>query len=126
MNDSCARAQDGITLIMAVGILGVLSFTGATIIYYSSTNARSAEYASKNRETAYDLAEAGDRRDDRRPVNTARTTPQPDLLPDHDSYLRGRQRHLSGTLTSSAETWTMTSTGTVRTTDGHRGHHQRR
>ena len=52
------KAQEGITLIMAIGILGVLSLTGATLIYYSSSNARSAN-ASKGRETAYDLAEAG-------------------------------------------------------------------
>jgi Tfp pilus assembly protein PilX len=38
------RRQDGITLIMAMGILGVLTMTGASLIYYSSTNARSAEY----------------------------------------------------------------------------------
>jgi hypothetical protein len=52
------RRQDGITLVMAVGILGVLSFTGATLIYYSTTNARSAEYSTVNA-SAYDLAEAG-------------------------------------------------------------------
>jgi hypothetical protein len=52
------RNQDGITLIMAVGILGILSFTGATLIYYSSTNARSAEF-SNDSTSAYDLAEAG-------------------------------------------------------------------
>jgi hypothetical protein len=52
------RNQDGITLIMAVGILGVLSFAGTTLIYYSSTNARSAEF-SNDSTSAYDLAEAG-------------------------------------------------------------------
>ena len=50
--------QDGITLIMAVGILGVLSVSAVTLIYYSSTNARSAEYSVDNA-SAYDLAEAG-------------------------------------------------------------------
>jgi hypothetical protein len=52
------RNQDGITLIMAVGILGVLSFTGTTLIYYSTANARSAEF-SNDSTSAYDLAEAG-------------------------------------------------------------------
>ena len=52
------KRQDGITLIMAVGILGVLSFTGATMVYYSSTNARSAE-VSVDSTSAYSLAEAG-------------------------------------------------------------------
>jgi len=50
--------QDGITLVMAVGILGCLTLTGATLVYYSSTNARSTEYSVSNA-SAYDLAEAG-------------------------------------------------------------------
>ena len=43
---------------MAVAILGVLSLSGVTLIYYSGTNARSAEYSVQNA-SAYDLAEAG-------------------------------------------------------------------
>jgi len=52
------RRQDGITLVMAVGILGVLTVSGTTLIYYSSTNARSVSYSTGNA-NAYDLAEAG-------------------------------------------------------------------
>src|ERR671925_1656585 len=52
------RQEDGITLIMAVGILGMLTLTGTTLVYYSNTNARSAQYSDKNA-SAYDLAEAG-------------------------------------------------------------------
>ena len=52
------RRQDGITLVMAVGILGVLSVSGTTLIYYSSTNARSVSYSTANA-SAYDLAESG-------------------------------------------------------------------
>src|ERR671925_455512 len=43
------RRQDGITLVMAVGILGMLTLTGTTLVYYSNTNARSAQYSDKNR-----------------------------------------------------------------------------
>jgi hypothetical protein len=43
---------------MAVGILGVLTLTGGTLVYYSSTNLRSAEFSNENA-SAYDLAEAG-------------------------------------------------------------------
>jgi hypothetical protein len=43
---------------MAVGILGVLTLTGGTLVYYSSTNLRSAEFSTGNA-SAYDLAEAG-------------------------------------------------------------------
>jgi hypothetical protein len=43
---------------MAIGILGVLTMSGTALIYYSNTNARSAEY-SDDKSSAYDLAEAG-------------------------------------------------------------------
>ncbi len=52
------RAQEGITLVMAIGILGVLSLTGTTLIYYSSTTMRSGAYSGNN-SNAYSLAEAG-------------------------------------------------------------------
>jgi hypothetical protein len=43
---------------MAVGILGVLTMTGTTLVYYSNSNARNAEYSNRSA-SAYDLAEAG-------------------------------------------------------------------
>ena len=43
---------------MAIGILGVLTISGTTLVYYSNSNARSAEF-SKDNSSAYDLAEAG-------------------------------------------------------------------
>jgi hypothetical protein len=52
------RAQEGITLVMAVGILGCFTLTGATLMYYASTTSRSAAYSGQNN-GAYDLAEAG-------------------------------------------------------------------
>ena len=52
------RAQEGITLVMAVGILGCFSLTGTAVIYYSSTTMRSAAYSGDN-SNAYSLAEAG-------------------------------------------------------------------
>jgi Tfp pilus assembly protein PilX len=52
------RRQEGISLIMAVGVLGVLSLSGATLIQYSNANNRSSEYSKANA-SAYDLAEAG-------------------------------------------------------------------
>jgi hypothetical protein len=53
-----ARRQDGIALIMAIGILGVLSIVSASLIYYSSTNSRQASYQGKSA-GALDVAEAG-------------------------------------------------------------------
>ncbi|HEV3408340.1 MAG TPA: pilus assembly PilX N-terminal domain-containing protein [Gaiellaceae bacterium] len=52
------RKEDGISLVMALGILGALSVTGSTLVYYSSANARSAEY-SKDNTGSYVVAEAG-------------------------------------------------------------------
>ena len=88
------RAQEGITLIMAIGILGVLSLTGATLIYYSTSNARSAS-ASKGRETAYTLAEAGVAQ--ALSVLNSSLNPLTGLAPLlDDAPARGRQRHVLG------------------------------
>jgi hypothetical protein len=104
------KRQDGITLIMAVGILGVLSVSGVTLIYYSSTNARSAEYSVKNG-SAYDLAEAGI--DEMmavlsKPTNNAL---MPDLLPETTHEYNGGTVTWSGALDQLTQTWSVTSTG---------------
>ena len=52
------RRQDGITLVMAVGILGVLTISGAAVVTFTDANARNAAYSDRS-STAYDLAEAG-------------------------------------------------------------------
>jgi Tfp pilus assembly protein PilX len=108
------RAQEGITLIMAIGILGVLSLTGATLIYYSSSNARSAS-ASKGRETAYDLAEAGVAQA-LSVLNNALNPLTGSLLGSTTLQLEGGSVTYSGTL--SGEVWTITSTGTVKNPTG--------
>ena len=103
------RAQEGITLIMAIGILGVLSLTGATLIYYSSSNARNAS-ASKGRETAYTLAEAGIAQA-LSVLNSSLNPLTGSLLASTTLQLEGGSVTYSGTL--SGETWTITATGTV-------------
>jgi Tfp pilus assembly protein PilX len=108
------RAQEGITLIMAIGILGVLSLTGATLIYYSSSNARNAS-ASKGRETAYTLAEAGIAQG-LSVLNSALNPLTGSLLSSTTVQLEGGSVTYSGTL--SGETWTITSTGTVKNPTG--------
>ena len=122
------RRQDGITLIMAIGVLGVLMMTGTTLIYYSSTNARSAEYSNDN-SAAYDLAEAG--------VNEMMAIlarPENNAL---NKYLLGEQANGSvvhtthtyesgtvewwGQLTQSvtgASTWSLNSIGRVKSPTG--------
>ncbi|HEU4450175.1 MAG TPA: hypothetical protein VFR63_09395 [Gaiellaceae bacterium] len=104
--------QDGMTLIMAVGILGMLSLTGATLIYYSSTNARSVEYSVRNA-SAYDLAEAGI--DEMmavlsKPTNNALL---PDVLPETTHEYDSGTVTWSGTLDQLTQTWSLTSTGRI-------------
>src|ERR671918_1369379 len=106
------RRQDGITLVMAVGILGMLSLTGATLVYYSSTNARSVEYSVRNA-SAYDLAEAGI--DEMmavlsKPTNNAL---MPTLLPETTHEYDGGTVTWSGTLNQLTQTWSLTSTGRI-------------
>jgi Tfp pilus assembly protein PilX len=108
------RAQEGITLIMAIGILGVLSLTGATLIYYSTSNAKSAS-ASKGRETAYTLAEAGIAQA-LSVLNSSLNPLTGSLLGSTTLQLEGGSVTYSGTL--SGETWTITSTGTVKNPTG--------
>jgi hypothetical protein len=106
------RRQDGITLVMAVGILGMLSLTGATLVYYSSTNARSVEYSVQNA-SAYDLAEAGI--DEMmailsKPTNNAL---MPGLLPETTHEYDGGTVTWSGTLNQLTQTWSLSSTGRI-------------
>ncbi len=99
---------------MAIGILGVLTLTGATLIYYSTANARSAS-ASKGRETAYDLAEAGIAQA-LSVLNSSLNPLTGSLLAETTLQLEGGAVTYSGTL--SGETWTITSTGTVKNPTG--------
>jgi hypothetical protein len=122
------RRQDGITLVMAVGILGVLTVSGTTLIYYSSTNARSVQYSAANA-SAYDLAESGINE-----MMSILSKPDNNAL---NKYLLGEQANGSvthtthtydggtvewyGTLTQSvagASTWSLTSIGKVNNPTG--------
>ena len=122
------RRQDGITLVMAVGILGVLTVSGTTLIYYSSTNARSVSYSASNA-SAYDLAESGINE-----MMSVLSKPDNNAL---NKYLLGEQTNGTvthtthtydggtvewyGTLTASvsgASTWSLTSIGKVANPTG--------
>ncbi len=112
--------QDGITLVMAVGILGVLSLGGTSAIYYSSANQRSAQYSKQNA-SAYDLAEAGINEMMAvlaKPENNALT---PSLLPQTTRTYDTGSVTWSGTLNYSTTTWAVTSTGTIKNPTGATG-----
>ncbi len=111
------RRQDGISLVMAVGILGVLSLAGTSTIYYSSSNARSAEYSQENA-SAYDLAEAGINEILSilgKPENNALEV---NLLPQTTRTYDAGSVTWSGTLNLSTATWAITSTGTIANPTG--------
>jgi Tfp pilus assembly protein PilX len=119
------RRQDGITLVMSIGILGVLTMTGTALIYYSSTNARTAEY-SDDKSSAYDLAEAGINE-----MMAILSRPENNSL---NKYLLGYQNggtvvHTThtydrgtvewwGTLDEAAATWALTSVGRIKNSTG--------
>lgn len=106
---------------MAVGVLGMLTLSGTTLIYYSNTNARSAEFSARGG-SAYNLAEAGIDE-----VMAILSKPENNAL---NPYLLGKQADgsvtttthsygggtvsWSGTLDTTAALWSVTSTGTVR------------
>ena len=111
------RRQEGITLVMAIGVLGVLSLSGTALIYYSSTNARSASY-SDDKSAAYDLAEAGINEMMAilsRPENNAL---KGNLLPQTTSTYDYGTVTWSGTLNDSTQTWSLTSTGVIKNPTG--------
>lgn len=111
------KDESGISLIMVMGILAVLSITGATLISYSNSNARSSHY-SKNSTTAYDLAEAG--------VNKAlavlynQNPLDPNVLPATTDAMQGGTVTWSGSFNqlSSPALWTLTSTATTPNPSG--------
>lgn len=127
--------ESGIALVVALGITVVLSISVTTAVYYTSTNARSAN-VSKDRGTAYFLAEAGINSAMSilsRPTNNALdkyalcpdATSNPPLPCMHDStsdssttvYKEGTVSWY-GTLSTNPALgtawWTVTSTGYVR------------
>ena len=97
---------------MAIGTLGVLSMTGATLIFYSSSNARNAEYSTRSA-SAYGLAEAGINEMMAvlsKPENNAL---MPGLLPETTHSYDGGTVTWSGTLNQLTQTWSLTSTGRI-------------
>jgi hypothetical protein len=108
----CLRRQDGISLVMAVGILGVLSVSGTTLIYYSSSNVRSAEFSKENA-SAYDLAEAGINEMVSVLSNPENNALKGNLLPTTTTTYDNGTVTWSGTLNQATQTWSITSTGRI-------------
>ena len=114
------RDERGVSLLMAVAVLGVLSISAASLIAYSNSNARSAHY-SKRSASAYGLAEAGINRALAVLYNTGNWALRPDLLPSTTETLEGGTVTWSGTLNQlplNAPSWTLTATGTTSNPTG--------
>jgi Tfp pilus assembly protein PilX len=114
------RRQDGIALVMAIGILGVLTISGTTLVYYSTSNARSAEFSQDN-SSAYDLAEAGINEMAAILNNPENNALNEYLLPSATRTYAGGTVQWSGTLVKSvtgASTWSLTSVGRVKNPTG--------
>lgn len=110
---------------MAVGILGVLTLSGTTLIYYSNTNHRSARFSDDNA-SAYDLAEAGINEMMAVLSKTQNNALNKYLLGWHDDGTVTKTVHgyddgtvtWWGTLDDSTATWTLSSVGTIKSPTG--------
>jgi hypothetical protein len=111
------KRQDGISLVLAVGVLGVLSLSGATVVYHSSANARSAEYSQDNG-GAYDLAEAGINEMMAVLSEDDNNAMDPTLLPTTTTAYASGTSTWSGVLDSAEAVWHLTSTGRVKNPTG--------
>jgi hypothetical protein len=111
------RRQDGISLVMAIGILGVLSVSGTTLMYYSSSNVRTAEF-SKDNASAYDVAEGGLNEMISVLFWPKNNALDPDILPQTTTQYGNGSVTWKGTLDRSAATWSLTSTGKITNPTG--------
>jgi Tfp pilus assembly protein PilX len=101
--------EDGIALIMAIGILLVLTVCGTTVFVMVTSNARSSQ-GSKANGVSYSLAEAG-LAEALSKISAADDPTDSTILPPTTITLGAGTATYSGTL--SGQVWTLTSTGKV-------------
>jgi Tfp pilus assembly protein PilX len=119
------KAEQGIALVMALGLLTVLTISGTAVTYYATTNLTGSN-THKARASAYDLAEAGindamaklyNQLNTDGSLKAGGTKPTvTTLLPSTTiqySGLKGSVTY-SGTLNTTTWLWTITSTGKVK------------
>ena len=109
------RNEDGIALIMALGVMFALTISALAVIQYTSANSRSASYARSNQQ-ATALAEAG--------TNFARSilwqASNPVTLAPFSgtTSVDGRSVAYSGTFDALSKTWTLNGTVTMPSPTG--------
>jgi Tfp pilus assembly protein PilX len=111
------RCERGMTLVITLGILSVLSISVGTAIYYTTTNAQSA-HRSKAHQIALSLAEAGLNNAMAVLSKTTNNALDPTMLPATTTYYEQGRVVWSGTLDRAAAVWSVTSTGYERNPTG--------
>jgi Tfp pilus assembly protein PilX len=108
------RREDGIALLMAIGMLLVLTVAGTTVVVMTSSNARSS-LNSKSTDASYSLAEAG-LAEALSKLAAADDPTDSTIEPVTTITLGAGTATYSGTL--SGATWTLTSTGKMNNATG--------
>ena len=109
------KQETGMALVMAVGMLAVLTISGTTIVAYTTSNSRSGSL-SKTSELAFSLSETGLNNAMAVLSNPTNNALDPDVLPSTEATAssatyEGGTAKWYGTLDRSAAMWTVTSLG---------------
>jgi hypothetical protein len=114
------RGERGMTLVLALGVMVVLSVSAVAVIDYTSSNSRTSAMG-KTDKVAFSLAEAGMNNAYAVLNNTSNNSLDPDVLPSRTTYYDGGRVVWSGTLDRAAAVWTVTATGYSRNPTGPNG-----
>lgn len=109
------RDQSGIALVVALGVLVVISITVISVLTYTGSNARSVRYDDA-RQQAVSIAEAG-MNEAIAVVSNASDVRDPSALPSGGrTFTGGATANWSGSV--NGDTWTISSTSTVKNPSG--------
>lgn len=114
------RGERGMTLVLALGVMVVLSVSAVAVIDYTSSNSRTSAMG-KTDKVAFSLGEAGMNNAYAVLNQPSNNSLDPDLLPARTTYYDGGRVVWSGTLDRSAAVWTVTATGYSRNPTGPNG-----
>ncbi len=124
------QAERGFALVMALGLLTVLTIAGTAVTYYATSNLTAAT-TNKARTSAFDLAEAGindamavlyNQLNTDGSIKSGGVSPlTTTLLPSTTIQYAGIHGSVtySGTLNTTTSVWTITSTGKVKNDQGY-------
>jgi Tfp pilus assembly protein PilX len=111
------RDEGGIALVMALGVLIVITTVTLAMLTYSTDNSRSARYQ-KTRVSAASLADAGVAEAMAVLSNPSNNALSSTLLPSTTSTYNGGSVTWSGVLNATTSSWAITSTGRVQNPSG--------